>query len=123
MFLQSTFLLLGCLSIDVALVCHQRHLGVYDHVLSLWIVQDDIRLHLAPGIVILHRTSLLVAQTGLHLIVYALGQTLGCKQVAQDDFAHIATDLVVTTQYVSQSLGFLTHFASRFHHQSQLFFQ
>ena len=123
MFLQGTLLLLGGLGIHVALVGHERHLRVDDGILSLWIVQNDVGLHLATRLVVLQRTPHLVAQTGLHLVMDTLGESLRRQQVAKNDFTHVAANLVVATQHVGQSLGLLAHLAARFHHQAQLFLQ
>ena len=75
-FLQGALLLFGRLGIDVALIGHQRHLRVNDRILSLWVVQNDVGLHLTSRVVVLQRAPLFVAQTGLYLVVNALRQSL-----------------------------------------------
>ena len=120
MVLQPALLLLGRLRIDISLVCHQRHLRVDDDILSLRIVDDDVGLHLPSRILILQSPPRLVAQSRLHLVVDALGQSLTCQQVAEDDLAHRAARLVVAAQHIGQALRLLAQLLGLTHHQQHL---
>ena len=121
MILQKTFLLLWRLGVDILLIRHQRHLRVDDGILTLWIVQDDVGLHLASCLVVLQRAPHLIAQTGLHLVMDALGESLTGQQVTQDNLTHVTTHLIVTTQHIGQSFRFLSQLLRLLHHLDHLF--
>ena len=97
MVLQITFFFLLSLGIHIFLVCHKRDLRVHYGILSLRIVKYHIWLHLLTGLIILQRTSKFISESGLHLIVDSLRQSLTCQQVTQDNLPHIATHLVIAT--------------------------
>ena len=118
--LQITLLVLGCLGIDILLVGHERDLRVDDGILSLRIVEDDVGLHLTPCLVVLQRATELIAQTGLHLVVDTLGESLRSQEVAQNNLTHIAAHLIVATQHVGQTLGLLAQLLGLLHHLDHL---
>ena len=118
--LQIAVLILRRFCIHILLVGHQRHLRVDDGILSLRVVQYHVGLHLLASLVMLHGTSQFVAQTGLHLVVYALGQSLRCKQVAQYYLAHVSAHLVVAAQHIGQALSLLTQLLCLLHHHQHL---
>ena len=95
--LQVTLLILGCLGIHVFLVGNQRYLRIDDSILPLWVMQNHVGLHLATSLIVFHGTSEFIAQTGLHLVVDALRQTLTIQQVAQNNLAHVTTHLVIAS--------------------------
>ena len=80
--LQITLLILRRLGIHIFLIRHERHLRVYDGILTLRIVQDHVGLHLLARLVVLQRTAQLVAESRLHLIMDTLREPLRRQQVA-----------------------------------------
>ena len=118
--LQVTLLILGCLGIHVFLVGYQRYLRIDDSILPLWVMQNHVGLHLATSLIVFHGTSEFIAQTGLHLVVDALRQTLTIQQVAQNNLAHVTTHLVIASQHIRQVFSLLTQLLRLLHHQQHL---
>ena len=52
MLLQRCFAGVVILSVEVALIGHQRHFGVDNHIFALWQTNNDIRLHPRARIVL-----------------------------------------------------------------------
>ena len=100
--LQCLGLFLGVRSVHVSLVGRHGYLGVYHHVLPLWIMEDEVGTHGGARVLVARFPALGVPQVGLRLIVHALHQSLGGQEVSQDYLAHIARGLAIPAQHISQ---------------------
>ena len=118
--LQITLLILRRLGIHIFLIRHERHLRVYDGILTLRIVQDNVGLHLLARLVVLQRTAQLVAESRLHLIMDTLREPLRRQQVTEDNLTHVTAHLVVASEHVRQTLGLLAQLLRLLHHQLDL---
>ena len=100
MLLQRCFAGIVIFRVEVALIGHQRHFGVDNHIFALRQTNNDIRLHSRARIVF---------NADLRFVFVSFTQARGLQHARHDHFAPVSLRFVITFQCARQVNRLLSH--------------
>ena len=86
----------------------QNDLGIDHDIVSVGIMQDEVRAHTLVGILVAEDVAMLVPESLFLIIVTALLESFCSKEIVQDDLAPVALSLVPAFQRIGEIVGLVS---------------